>query len=281
MTSNPNQPIAFQVVPSSTERLDRFLADQLAMSRTQAARILGEGGVRVNREPARASQTLKRGDIVQVSLPQEQVRREILPLVMALSVVFEDEHLLVLDKPAGLVVHPAPGHWDDTLVNALAARGMVFPREDAEARTPELADPPIRRSADPLRPGIVHRLDKDTSGLLIVAKTESAHRKLSHALGLRRIERTYAVLIWGHLKKEQEIDAPIARSARNRKQMAIVASGRAARTRWSSPSRGSARVTWCGRSCSPGGPIRSGCTWPTSGIQSSEIMCTGVGGTGE
>jgi 23S rRNA pseudouridine1911/1915/1917 synthase len=176
---------------------------------------------------------------------------------MALHVVFEDEFLLVLDKPAGLVVHPAPGHWDDTLVNALAARGVEGAKDQADRRIAGQPDgndgdtdgeqeveadgeslsgyPTIRpsdslRPSDPLRPGIVHRLDKDTSGLMVVAKTETAHRKLSHALGLRRIEREYAALTWGHLDSPQEIDAPIGRNPKNRQQMAVVKGGRDART---------------------------------------------------
>ena len=148
---------------------------------------------------------------MEVEYPEAEPRREIHPLHIPLVVAFEDDHLLVLDKPAGLVVHPAPGHWDDTLVNALAARGTALSSEGG-------------------RPGIVHRLDKDTSGLIIVAKHDVAHRKLSHALGLRRIERTYAALAWGHIKAEQEIDAPIARNPRDRQRMGVVASGRPART---------------------------------------------------
>jgi len=136
--------------------------------------------------------------------------REIAPLDVPLNVVFEDEALLVLDKPAGLVVHPAPGHWNDTLVNALAARGTSL--------------------SGGVRPGIVHRLDRDTSGLLIVAKTDSAHRKLAHALSLRRIERVYAALAWGHLGGAREVDAPIARNPKDRKRMGVVAGGRHALT---------------------------------------------------
>ena len=194
-----------------TERLDRFLAEQLSLSRTQAARLLGVGAVHVNDQPARASRTLVRGDLVRIDFPAEEPRREVTPLELPLVVVFEDEHLLVIDKPAGLVVHPAPGHWDDTLVNALAARGTTL-------------------SAG-VRPGIVHRLDRDTSGLLIVAKTDVAHRKLAHALAARRIERTYAALAWGHLDRPREVDAPIARNAKDRKRMGVVAGGRAALTR--------------------------------------------------
>jgi 23S rRNA pseudouridine1911/1915/1917 synthase len=130
-----------------------------------------------------------------------------------LVVVYEDEHLAVLDKPAGLVVHPAPGHWDDTLVNALVARGTTL-AGGAEGR-----------------PGIVHRLDRDTSGLMVVAKTDIAHRRLSHAIGARRVKRVYAALAWGHLDQSPTvIDAPLARHPADRKRMSVQAAGRAART---------------------------------------------------
>ncbi len=175
--------------------------------------------MRVNDQPARASRTLARGDLVAIVPPVEPPRRAVAPLDIPLVVMFEDEHLLVLDKPAGLVVHPAPGHWDDTLVNALAARGT------------RLSGAPSPGGEAGGRPGIVHRLDRDTSGLLIVAKTDEAHRKLAHALALRRIERTYAALAWGHFDGPREVDAPIARNPKDRKRMGVVAGGRAALTR--------------------------------------------------
>src|ERR1043166_5883603 len=130
-----------------------------------------------------------------------------------LTVVYEDEALAVIDKPAGLVIHPAPGHWDDTLVNALVARGTTL-SGGAEGR-----------------PGIVPRLDRDTSGLLVIAKTDLAHRRLSAALAARRIHRAYAVLAWGHLDASPTVvEAPIGRAATDRKRMTVRADGRAART---------------------------------------------------
>jgi 23S rRNA pseudouridine1911/1915/1917 synthase len=132
---------------------------------------------------------------------------------MHLEMVFEDEHLAVIDKPAGLVVHPAPGHWDDTLVNALVARGTTLSGGAAG------------------RPGIVHRLDRDTSGLMVIAKTDASHRRLSHALAQRHIRRAYAVLAWGHLDESPTvIEAPIGRSPTDRKRMVVRKEGRAART---------------------------------------------------
>lgn len=163
---------------------------------------------------ARASKTLQRGDEVAVTLPDAAPLRTLAPHDIALAVVFEDEHLLVIDKPAGLVVHPAPGHWEDTLVNALVARGTAL-SGGVEGR-----------------PGIVHRLDRDTSGLMVIAKTDLAHRRLGAALAARRVSRVYAALAWGHLTESPTVvDAPLARHPRDRKRMAIVADGRPARTR--------------------------------------------------
>lgn len=166
----------------------------------------------MNGESARASRTLRRGDRVSVALPETAPVRQIVPRPRALDIRFEDPHLLVLDKPAGVVVHPAPGHWEDTLVNALVARGTAL------------------SEAAGIRPGIVHRLDKDTSGLLIVAKSELAHRRLSRALAQRRIERRYLALVWGHVPETLVIEAPLGRHPRDRKRMAVLATGRPART---------------------------------------------------
>jgi 23S rRNA pseudouridine1911/1915/1917 synthase len=150
---------------------------------------------------------------VAVTLPGPvAAHREITPWDAPLAVVYEDHDLLVLDKPAGMVVHPAPGHWQTTLVNALVARGVAL------------------SSGERGRPGIVHRLDRDTSGLLVVAKHDEAHRRLARALGLRRIERHYAALAWGHLDESRTVDAPIGRHPQDRKRMTVTPSGRAARS---------------------------------------------------
>src|SRR6476661_766932 len=212
--SPPRLPeLSFTVWAEATERLDRFLADQLGLSRTQAARLVADKAVDVEGTPARASRPLARGERVTVRFPDSEPPRTLLPAAIPLTVVFEDEHLAVIDKPAGLVVHPAPGHWDDTLVNALVARGTTL-SGGAEGR-----------------PGIVHRLDRDTSGLMVVAKTELAHRRLGAAIAARRVRRTYAALSWGHLDSSPlVIEAPMGRHAQDRKRMAIIAGGRAART---------------------------------------------------
>jgi 23S rRNA pseudouridine1911/1915/1917 synthase len=205
--------LEFTVSAETTERLDRFLADQLGLSRTQAARLVADKAVEVDGKTARASRLLSRGERVTVHLPEHEPPRTLRPSPIPLSIVHEDEHLAVIDKPAGLVVHPAPGHWDDTLVNALVARGTTL-SGGAEGR-----------------PGIVHRLDRDTSGLMVVAKTDLAHRRLGAAIAARQIRRTYAALAWGHLDESPTvIEAPIARHPQDRKRMAVAPLGRPART---------------------------------------------------
>lgn len=209
----PANEIEFFVAAATTERLDRFLADQLGFSRTQAARLLADKAVTVDGKPARASRLLFRGERVIVRLPEHEPPRTLQPADIPLTLVYEDEHLAVIDKPAGLVVHPAPGHWDDTLVNALVARGTTL-SGGAEGR-----------------PGIVHRLDRDTSGLMVVAKTDLAHRRLGAAIAARRVRRTYAALAWGHLDGSPTvIDVSIARHPSDRKRMTIDPAGRSART---------------------------------------------------
>jgi 23S rRNA pseudouridine1911/1915/1917 synthase len=209
----PAGPLEFSVVPQETERLDRFLADQLGLSRTQAARLVADKAVTVDGKPARASRTLTRGERLAIRFPEHEPPRTLRPTAIPLVVVYEDEHLAIIDKPAGLVVHPAPGHWDDTLVNALVARGTTL-AGGAEGR-----------------PGVVHRLDRDTSGLMVVAKTDLAHRRLGTAIAARRVQRSYAALTWGHLDQSPTvIEAPIARHPVDRKRMTISSQGRQART---------------------------------------------------
>jgi 23S rRNA pseudouridine1911/1915/1917 synthase len=206
--------LRFSVLADATERLDRFLADQLQLSRTQAARIVADKGVRVAGSVVRASRTLKRGEELEVRIPASEPPRHLVPAHIPLTIVFEDEHLLVIDKPAGLVVHPAPGHWDDTLVNALVARGTQ-----------------LSEGAGQGRPGLVHRLDRDTSGLMVVAKNDIAHRRLAHAIAARRVKRVYAALAWGHLDESPVIiEQPIARHPQDRKRMCVADRGRPSRT---------------------------------------------------
>jgi 23S rRNA pseudouridine1911/1915/1917 synthase len=199
-------------VADSGLRLDVLIARELDLSRTQAATLIATGRVAVDGRAEKASYRPERGEAISVDVPEVR-ERQILAEDIELLVCYEDEHLLVIDKPAGMVVHPAPGNWSGTLVNALIGRaGRVS-------------------GASEDRAGLVHRLDKETSGLLIVAKSEQVHRQLSAALAARRISRRYAVMIWGHLEGDElTVDRPLARSPRDRKRMAVVATGRPART---------------------------------------------------
>ena len=206
--------VVFCVSASTTERLDRFLADQLAISRTQAARLIADKLVTSAGRALRASALLERGAEVTVELVPDAPPRTYAPAHAELRFVYEDEHLAVLDKPAGLVVHPGPGHWGDSLVNVLVGRGT-----------------PLSEGSTEGRPGIVHRLDRDTSGLLVVAKTDAAHRRLAGAIERREVSRVYAALVWGHLRKSPvDIEAPIARNPKDRKRMTVAEGGRHATT---------------------------------------------------
>ncbi len=197
----------------SGQRLDLFIAQRLDTSRTNAATLIATDCVRVAGRHEKASYRVAGGDVVTVEIVPVDTRvveGEDIPLTVA----YEDGDVLVVDKPAGMVVHPAPGNWTGTLVNALKGRGGELSDLGGEDRE-----------------GIVHRLDKETSGLLLVAKTDRAHAKLGAAMQKREIVRRYAALSWGHFDEERiTVEKPIARDPRDRKRMAIVSSGRAART---------------------------------------------------
>ena len=198
---------------SASGRLDSWLAQRLDLSRTRAAALIEGGQVLVNGAPARKRDEPAPGDHISVRhLPPAP--SAILPEEIPLQVVYQDEELLVVDKAAGMVVHPAPGHRGGTLVNALLHA---------------VAD--LSGIGGVLRPGIVHRLDRDTSGLMLVAKTDAAHRFLADELRKRGVRRRYLVAAWGHLGEERfSVDAPIARHPTDRKRMAVVEGGRRAVT---------------------------------------------------
>lgn len=202
-----------EVTRDADDRLDRYLADRLHLSRTRIADLIERGLVRVNDAAAGKSYRPLTGDILSVSVPAP-APHSLEPEDIPLDIVYEDEHMLVVDKPAGLVVHPAPGHRSGTLVNALLHH------------TGELA-----QAGGSDRPGIVHRLDKDTSGLILAAKTEDAHRQLSSDLERRAVRKGYLAATWGHLPEaERTLEGGIGRDPANRKRMAIVADGRQATT---------------------------------------------------
>jgi len=206
------------------ERLDVFLARRCRqLSRSHARRLIEEGLVTVAGCPGKPSQRLATGNQVLARIPPPQPLR-LVPEAIPLTIIYQDNDILVVDKPAGLTVHPAPGHPSGTLVNALLAL------------CPELQDitGTLRRgSGQALRPGIVHRLDKDTSGLMVVAKNDRAQRNLAQQLKGREVRKTYLALVQGTPQPpEGIIEAPIGRHPKNRKKMAVVAGGREAETRY-------------------------------------------------
>jgi 23S rRNA pseudouridine1911/1915/1917 synthase len=193
------------------ERLDRFLASHLpGLSRSRLKALIEDGHLRVDGETiVQPSVRVKQGQRLQLTLPEA---REPEPQgeAIALDILYEDEYLLVLDKPAGLVVHPAPGNPTGTLVNALIAH----------------CGDSLKGIGGVKRPGIVHRLDKDTSGVMVAAKTEAAHRALVEAFAKRDLERRYLALVWGLPSPARgRIEGNIGRSPKNRKKMAVLAKG--------------------------------------------------------
>ena len=202
-------------VNSTGSRLDRYIAEQCQISRAYAQQLIGEGQITVNGLRSKASHRLAVGDRVIAVIPPPS------PIFLApedipLKVVYEDSDLIVVDKPAGLLVHPAAGQRTGTLVNALLARC-----------------PDLQGIDGSLRPGIVHRLDKNTSGLMVVAKNDAAQMSLSRQIKQRSIRKGYLALVAGHISPERgAIEAPVGRHPKDRKRMAVVSGGREARTQY-------------------------------------------------
>ncbi|HEU5231044.1 MAG TPA: RluA family pseudouridine synthase [Ktedonobacteraceae bacterium] len=197
-------------------RLDRFLASRLTgISRTTVQQLIAEEAVLVNQRAAKAGYLLRLHDDVQMLQPPTTRSQDVKPQPLPLDIVYEDDDLLVINKAVGMVVHPAVGHHDDTLVNALLARY-----------------PALQKLEENGRPGIVHRLDKDTSGLLMVAKNLRTQAALVEQLQQHQVEKRYLALVEGIVSLDQgSIDAPIGRDPRHRQQMTITAQeGREART---------------------------------------------------
>lgn len=193
-------------------RIDRLLAERFPnYSRTYFQYLIEQGAVLVNGERVKKRESPVEGDEIEIffiALPEISLEPEPIPL----DIVYEDEHLVVVNKAVGMVVHPAPGHWSGTFVNALLSH--------CETALP---------GGDPVRPGIVHRLDKETSGLLIAAKTVAAHQKLIEAFAERRVEKSYLALCSGR-PPNGEVRAPIGRHPTKRKEMAVVPDGKEAIT---------------------------------------------------
>jgi 23S rRNA pseudouridine1911/1915/1917 synthase len=208
--------ITLTVAQGERGRLDRFVAAQLTdLSRTAVQRLIDDGFVTRNGSPCTAATKLTLGDIIVVRIPPP-APTEIIAEDIPLTIVYEDDDLMVIDKPSGLVVHPAAGHDHGTLVNAVLGYA-----------------PDIEGVGGEVRPGIVHRLDKNTSGLMIVAKNDRALRDLQQQFKSRTVKKVYIALVEGIVEPRAGIiDAPIGRSHNHRKKMAVIHAGRSAQTRY-------------------------------------------------
>lgn len=197
------------------QRADKYICENTDISRSFAAALLESGGCRVNGTPCKKNYKLKNGDILELTVPDTE-EPEILPENIPLDIVYEDNDLLVVNKPKGMVVHPAPGHYTGTLVNAL-----MFHCKGSLSGINGI-----------IRPGIVHRIDKDTSGLLIVAKNDNAHNGLAAQIKSHSFIRRYEAVVLGGIKEHGTVNVPIARHKTDRKKMAVTTEGREAITHY-------------------------------------------------
>ena len=206
------------IADTAGERLDAFLArSELGLSRSAVQKLMEEGCVQLSGKPGRKNDRLNVGDVVEVTLPEPKAV-DVAPTQMELDIVYEDEDVVVINKPKGLVVHPAAGHQDDTLVN-----GLLYAMGDS-----------LSGINGELRPGIVHRIDKDTSGLLAVAKNDLAHTVLASQLKDHTMARTYDAIVCGSFREDAgTVDAPIGRHPTDRKKMCVTQRGsKPAVTHW-------------------------------------------------
>lgn len=194
-------------------RADKYICDNTVLSRSFAVTLLESGGCLVNGVPCKKNCKLKDGDVLELTVPDAE-EPEILPENIPLDIVYEDNDLLVVNKPKGMVVHPAPGHYTSTLVNAL-----MYHCKDSLSGINGI-----------IRPGIVHRIDKDTSGLLIVAKNDNAHNGLAAQIKSHSFTRRYEAVVVGGVKENSTVNAPISRHKTDRKRMAVTPEGREAVT---------------------------------------------------
>lgn len=198
------------------KRIDVFVAERAELTRSASQKVLADGGITVNGRPIKKNYKIIENDVVEVELP-EPTELDCVPENIPVDIIYEDEYLAVVNKPKGMVVHPAPGNYTGTLVNALLyhMKGRLSSINGV------------------IRPGIVHRIDKNTSGLLMIAKTDEAHLGLAEQIKEHSFERVYEAILVGNLKEnEGTIDAPIGRHPEDRKKMAIVKDGREAVTHY-------------------------------------------------
>lgn len=199
------------------KRIDVFAAENYEeLSRSGLKKIIDAGGVTVNNKTVKANYKLRTGDIVTMNIP-ESVPLEIIPQNIPLDILYEDDDVIVINKPQGMVVHPAPGHYTDTLVNAL-----LYHCGDSLSGINGI-----------MRPGIVHRIDMDTSGVIMAAKNNNSHRSLALQLAEHSITRKYNAIVYNNIKEDEgTIDKPLGRNPSDRKKMAVVQGGRRAVTHY-------------------------------------------------
>lgn len=187
-------------------RIDKYLIDKLSMSRSKLQKMINNGNVLVNGNPVKNSYIVKVDDEISIDENYDD-EIKIVPENISLDIIYEDEYLLVVNKPSGMVVHPAPGNYSGTLVNALMYHCNNLSKVNSE-----------------IRPGIVHRIDADTSGLLVIAKNDDVHNNLAEQIKNHTVVRKYIALVWGVINEDSAtIDAPIGRDKNNRKKMCVTA----------------------------------------------------------
>ena len=204
------------IVGESGKRIDKYISEKLDLTRSRVQKLIDDGMVTINGKVAKSSAKVNEGEVLSVEIP-ELKPLEIVPEEIPLNILYDDDDVIVIDKPKGMVVHPANGNYTGTLVNAIMSK---------------FGDN-LSGINGVIRPGIVHRIDKDTSGVLVIAKNDKAHLKLAEQLKEHSMTRVYVAVVRGKLKeKVGTIDAPIGRNPRDRKKMGVVANGKRAVTHY-------------------------------------------------
>ena len=204
------------IVDESGKRIDKYISEKLDLTRSRVQKLIDDGMVTINGNVAKSSAKVNEGEVLSVEIP-ELKQLEIVPEEIPLNILYDDDDVIVIDKPKGMVVHPANGNYTGTLVNAIMSK---------------FGDN-LSGINGVIRPGIVHRIDKDTSGVLVIAKNDKAHLKLAEQLKEHSMTRVYVAVVRGKLKeKVGTIDAPIGRNPKDRKKMGVVANGKRAVTHY-------------------------------------------------
>lgn len=204
------------IIDETGKRIDKYISEKLDLTRSRIQKLIDDGMVSINGKTAKSSVKVNEGEILTVEIP-ELKPLEIVPEEIPLNILYDDDDVLVIDKPKGMVVHPANGNYTGTLVNAIMAKYKDN----------------LSGINGVIRPGIVHRIDKDTSGVLVIAKNDKAHLKLAEQLKEHSMTRVYVAVVRGKLKNSVgTIDAPIGRNPKDRKKMGVVANGKRAVTHY-------------------------------------------------